>query len=187
MPHINLPEGVPGIVSGYTYRPEVARPMRELAHILLFEPGSLSPGERELIAAYVSSENRCRFCELSHAAVAARHLGDESIIEQVKTDFQGASISEKLKSLLNIAGKVQKDGKLVTTADVAAAREHGATDMEIHDTVLIAAAFCMYNRYVDGLAMWQPADRAIYAQTAARLAGEGYRRGSNTPPAKSPE
>lgn len=174
MPNIALPEGVPGIVAGFTFRPETAKPMRELAHILLFEPNSLTSGERELIATYVSSRNRCQFCQLSHGAAAASHLGDASVVERVKADFFAAPISAKLKSLLVIAGKVQQDGKLVTLDDVEAARSQGATDREIHDTVLIAAAFCMYNRYVDGLGTWQPTDPELYAQMGRRLADEGY-------------
>ena len=113
MPHIDLPEGVPGIVAAFNFRPETAVPMRELAHILLHEPNSLAPGERELIAAYVSSRNRTTFCELSHGAAASAHLGDPSIVEQVKADFRTAPISPKLKALIAIAGKVQQDGKLV--------------------------------------------------------------------------
>jgi len=174
MPHIDLPKGFPGIIAGYAYRPETAKPMRELADILLFQQNSLSPGERELIATYVSSENGCQFCQLSHGAVAACHLGDKSIVEQVKKDFRAASVSDKLKALLEIAGKVQKDGKLVTAADVETARKHGATDREIHDTVLIAAAFSMYNRYVDGLNMMQPIDAALYAPWGKHLAAVGY-------------
>ncbi len=175
MPHIDLPEGLPGISAGFAYRPETAKPMRELAHILLHEPGSLSPGERELIATYVSSRNRTHFCEASHGAAAAAHLGDASLVEEIKTDFYAAPVSPKLKALLAIAGKVQQDGKLVTKGDVDAARSLGATDLEIHDTVLIAAAFCMYNRYVDGLGTWQPRDPEMYAQMGKHLAGEGYK------------
>jgi uncharacterized peroxidase-related enzyme len=178
MPHIDLPEGLPGISAGFAFRPETAKPMRELAHILLHEPNSLEPGERELIATYVSSLNDCYFCQTSHGAAAACHLGSSSAVKQVKTDFTQAPISEKLKKLLVIAGKVQRDGKLVTTEDVEAARALGATDMEIHDTVLIAAAFCMYNRYVDGLATWQPREEAMYEQMGKHLATEGYRRSS---------
>jgi uncharacterized peroxidase-related enzyme len=174
MPHIALPEGFPGISAGLTYRPETAKPMRELAHILLHEPNSLTPGERELIATYVSSRNDCYFCQTSHGAAAACHLGDASVVEQVKTDFLTAPVSAKLKALLAIAGKVQQDGKLVTRADVQAARAEGATDLEIHDTVLIAAAFCMFNRYVDGLGTWQPRDPEMYAQMGRHLAAEGY-------------
>jgi len=174
MPHINLPEGMPGISAGFAFRPETAKPMRELAHILLHEPGSLTQGERELIAAFVSSRNRTWFCEASHGAAAAAHLGDAGLVEQVKRDFYSAEVSPRLKALLVIAGKVQQDGKLVTKGDVEAARNLGATDLEIHDTVLIAAAFCMYNRYVDGLGTWQPQNPDMYAQMGKHLAEHGY-------------
>ena len=174
MPHINLPEGLPGISAGFAFRPETAKPMRELAHILLHEPNSLAPGERELIATYVSSRNCTTFCALSHGASAANHLGDPVIVERVKTDFMTAPISPKLKALLVIAGKVQQDGKLLTEIEVQAARVLGATDMEIHDTVLIAAAFSMYNRYVDGLGTIQPTDPSMYEQMGKHLAEKGY-------------
>jgi uncharacterized peroxidase-related enzyme len=174
MPHIDLPEGFPGISAGFTFRPETAKPMRELAHVLLHDANSLTPGERELIATYVSSRNECHFCQSSHAAAAAAHLGDASLVEHVKTDFLSAPVSPKLKALLAIAGKVQQDGKLVTAADVEAARAQGATDLEIHDTVLIAAAFCMFNRYVDGLGTWQPHAPEMYARMGRHLADEGY-------------
>jgi uncharacterized peroxidase-related enzyme len=175
MPHISLPEGLPGISSSFAFRPETAKPMRELAHILLHGPGTLSPGERELIATYVSSRNDCYFCQTSHGAAAAAHMGkDWGLVEQVKRDFAHAEVSEKLKALLTIAGKVQQGGKHVTTEDITRARELGASDAEIHDTVLIAAAFCMYNRYVDGLATWQPEDQAMYASMGEHLATHGY-------------
>jgi uncharacterized peroxidase-related enzyme len=174
MAHIALPEGFPGISGAFTYRPETAKPMRELAHVLLHEPNSLTPGERELIATYVSSRNDCYFCQTSHAAAATCHLGDASIADKVRADVATAPVSAKLKALLRIAGKVQQDGKLVTAADVEAARLEGATDIEIHDTVLIAAAFSMYNRYVDGLGTWQPRDPEMYAQMGRHLADVGY-------------
>jgi len=178
MAYIALPEGLPGISAGFAFRPETAKPMRELAHILLHEPNSLAPGERELIATYVSSQNDCYFCQTSHGAAAAAHLGDDEIVKRVKADFQHADISDKLKALLVIAGKVQKGGKHVTSEDVQHARDLGATDLEIHDTVLIAAAFCMYNRYVDGLGTWQPQDESMYAAMGKHLAEEGYRKPS---------
>ena len=178
MAHISLPDGFPGISAGFAFRPETAKPMRELAHLLLHEPGSLTPGERELIATYVSSGNCTTFCAMSHGAAAASHLGDPSIVEKVKADFLTAPVSAKLKALLVIAGKVREDGKLVTDVDVQAARTLGATDMEIHDTVLIAAAFSMYNRYVDGLGTWQPTDPEMYKQMGKHLAEEGYTKPS---------
>jgi len=175
MPHISLPEGYPGISSGFVFRPETAKPMRELAHVLLHGPSTLSPGERELIATYVSSRNDCYFCQSSHAAAAAAHMGkDWGLVEQVTQDYAQADVSEKLKALLTIAGKVQQGGKHVSAEDVARARELGASDVEIHDTVLIAATFCMFNRYVDGLATWQPEDPAMYASMGEHLATHGY-------------
>jgi uncharacterized peroxidase-related enzyme len=185
MPHIHLPESLPGISAGFAFRPETSKPMRQLAHILLHEPSSLTPGERELIATYVSSRNNCQFCQLSHGAAAAAHLGDDSIVNSVKANYLEAPVSDKLKALLAIAGKVQQDGKLVTTADVEAARKQGATDLEIHDTVLIAAAFCMYNRYVDGLGTWQPSDPEMYAQMGRHLADEGYQQPSIKQPVEA--
>jgi uncharacterized peroxidase-related enzyme len=175
MPHIALPPELPGIRGPMTFRPETARPLNELVEVLLRGPHSLSPGERELIATYVSSQNDCRYCQTIHGAVAAHHLnGNEDLVAKVKHDFQHASISDKLKALLVIAGKTAQGGKLVTTADVERAREHGATDVEIHDAVLIAAVFCMCNRYVDGLATWAPEDPDFYRQRAAIVAEHGY-------------
>jgi len=178
MPHIALPEGLPGISAGFAFRPETAKPMRDLAHILLHEPNSLTPGERELIATYVSSQNDCFFCQASHGAAAACHVGSSEIVQQVKTDFESAPITPKLKALLAIAGKVQQDGKRVSAADIGEAKAHGATDIEIHDTVLIAAAFCMYNRYVDGLGTWQPRDEPMYVEMGKHLADQGYQQSS---------
>jgi uncharacterized peroxidase-related enzyme len=177
MPHIRLPQGIPGIRGLFEYRPDTARPMSELANILLHEPNTLSAGERELIATYVSSENDCEYCQSSHGATAAYHLGGkDDVVSQVKRDFHQAPISDKLKGLLTIAGKVQKGGKNVLAEDIERARGLGATDGEIHDTVLIAAAFCMFNRYVDGLATLTPEDPGIYRERAPMLAREGYVR-----------
>lgn len=178
MAHIALPEDLPGISGAFAFRPETAKPMRELAHVLLHEPNSLTPGERELIAAYVSSQNDCYFCQASHGAAAASHLGGSDVVRRVKADFECAPVSPKLKALLAIAGKVQRDGKLVTADDVGRARREGASDVEIHDTVLIAASFCMYNRYVDGLGTWQPRDPSMYAQMGQHLAEHGYLKSS---------
>jgi uncharacterized peroxidase-related enzyme len=175
MPHIKLPEGLQGIRGPMAFRPETAKPLNELAEALLHAPNSLPQGDRELIATYVSSLNDCYFCQTVHGSIAAACLNNnEDLVFQVKRDFKSANISEKLKSLLAIAGKVQRDGKLVTAEDIANARKHGATDVEIHDTVLIAAAFSMYNRYVDGLDTWQPRDEALYRERGKKTAREGY-------------
>jgi uncharacterized peroxidase-related enzyme len=182
MAHIQLPIAAelgrefPGIVGPMTFRPETAAPINELVNILLRGESSLSRGERELIATHVSWRNDCFFCQTIHGAMAAAQLGhDEQLVHKVKTDWQSADISPKLKALLKIAGKVQLDGKSVTAEEIAAAREQGATDLEIHDTVLIAAVFCMCNRYVDALDTWAPADPAMYRARAAEIVEQGYR------------
>jgi uncharacterized peroxidase-related enzyme len=176
MAHIKLPEDLPGIRGAMAFRPETAKPLNDLVEVLLGDgPHPLTPGERELIATYVSSQNDCYYCQTIHGAVAAAHLdGNEDLVRQVKQDFVQAEISEKMKALLAIAGKVQRDGKQVTEEDVERARQLGASDLEIHDTVLIAAAFCMYNRYVDGLGTWQPRDEEMYRRRGVMLARDGY-------------
>lgn len=175
MSHIPLPEGLFGIRAAMAYRPQTAKPLNEIVEVLLHGPHTLTSGERELIATYVSYLNDCFFCQSIHGAIAAASLnGDEELVKRVKADFQHADISEKLKALLVIAAKVQKGGKHVTSEDVAHARSQGASDLEIHDTVLISAAFCMYNRYVDGLATEQPDDEAMYRERGKVVAREGY-------------
>ena len=175
MAHIELPAGLPGIRALLTYRPETARPLNDLVDVLLCGPHTLTPGERELIATYVSAQNACTYCQSIHGAVAAQQLGDaEALVAQVTQDVASAPISAKLKALLNIAGKTTESGRHVTPDDIARAREHGATDLEIHDTVLIAAVFCLCNRYVDGLATWTPSDPDFYRQRAKVIAENGY-------------
>jgi uncharacterized peroxidase-related enzyme len=173
--HIQVPPGVPGIRSLLQARPETAGPITDLAQILLHAPNTLSRGERELIAAYVSALNDCTFCRASHAAIAACHLDDELLVEAVVQSPETASISPKLRALLGIAGRVQLSGRAVRSEDIEWARREGATDTEIHDTVLSAAAFCMFNRYVDGLAAWTPPDADGYRQRARIVAEHGYR------------
>jgi uncharacterized peroxidase-related enzyme len=177
MAHIQLPEGLPGIVGPLAFSPDTARPLLELAETLLRGPNTLTPAEREMIAADVSYRNECDFCQLSHSAAAAAHLkGNYDLVEQVKASPEEAAVSDKLKALLAIADKVQQGGKQVTNEDIARARQRGATNNEIHDAVLIAAAFCMYNRYVDGLATSQPLEREAYREMGEQLAQQGYVR-----------
>ncbi len=174
MPHILLPD-FPGIRALLTYRPETSKPLNELAEVLLRGPSTLTRGERELIAAFTSTRNACRYCASIHGAAAAQQLsGGEELVEQATCDLDAAPLSEKMKALLGVAAKVQQGGKNVTDEDVEKARSAGASDIEIHDTVLIAAAFCMFNRYVDGLATFTPDDPDFYRSRGAMLAENGY-------------
>ena len=178
MAHIDL--GVdetllPGISGLLRYRPETAGPLNQLADVLLRGPNSLSRGERELIAAHVSGLNECDFCRDSHSAFAAAQLDEGmALVQRVRADPDTAPISPKLRALLRIAAAVRESGRDVTPELIAAARAEGATDVEIHDTVLIAAAFCMFNRYVDGLGTLAPQDPAVYEQSAQRIVEHGY-------------
>lgn len=174
MAHINVPEGVPGIRSLAMFRPETGKPLYELAQVLLRGESPLTQAERELIAAYVSKRNDTMFCVMSHAAAARCLYGEqENIVDDVLNDMERSNASDKMKALLRIAGKVQVLGTEVLPEDIEAARILGADDREIHDTVLIAAAFCMFNRYVDGLASFTPEEPEVYEEMGKRMA-KGY-------------
>ncbi len=175
MAYIALPEVIPGIRSLVMFRPETGKHLYELAQVLLRGDSPLTSAERELIATHVSNRNNCKFCMNSHAAAARVLYSDESkIVDCVIDDVTTAPVSNKLKALLNIAGKVQLNGKAVAPEDIDAARKFGANDRDIHDTVLIAATFSMFNRYVDGLASLTPNDPAEYAEMGRNMATIGY-------------
>lgn len=178
MAHIDLgldEQENPGITGPLRFRPETAKPLNDLAEVLLRAPNSLPPGERELIAAYVSRLNECDFCCSSHSAFAAAQLDPgRPLVDQVLADLDTAPISAKLRALLRIAGAVRDDGRKVSLEMIAAARSAGGTDVEIHDTVLIAAAFCMFNRYVDGLGTFAPEGTEGYDEMAKLIVSIGY-------------
>ncbi|MEP7142723.1 MAG: peroxidase-related enzyme [Ferruginibacter sp.] len=176
MPYIPLEEHLPGITGLLEYRKDTAVPIRELTQILLRGPSTLTEGERELIATIVSYRNECNFCATAHTAAADILLGEENTSAKVKQDISTAPVSDKMKALLIIAAQVQRGGKNVTAGSVQNAKDAGATDLEIHDTVLIAALFCLYNRYVDGLSTVTPADPAFYKGLGERLKDHGYNR-----------
>lgn len=179
MPHISLDENLPGITGLLNYRQDTALPIRQLTQILLRGESTLTEGERELIATIVSQGNECKFCTAAHTAAADLLLGEKETAEMVKYDLENAAVSEKMKYLLQIARKVQADARTVTTQLVNEAKKAGATDLEIHDTVLIAALFCLYNKYVDGLASITPTEPAFYERLANILKTSGYMPSAN--------
>lgn len=175
MPHINVNPDLPGIRQLMDFSPETATPMGELANLMLRGNEGLTMAERETIGAYVSHLNDCFYCAQSHGAIVTCYLEDENqLVNQVIEDYQCADISNKMKALLAIAGSVQKGGKNVTEDQIEKAKQEGATDRDIHDTVLIAAMFCMFNRYVDGLAANTPSDLSSYPLRAQQIAAHGY-------------
>lgn len=176
MPYILLEDHLPGVTGLLEYNRETGNLLRELTQLLLRGPSSLSEAERELIATIVSHKNKCNYCVTSHTAAADAFLGEHVTSEKVKQDIPSAPVTEKMKALLTIASQVQESGKNVKPETIAKAKQEGATDREIHDTVLIAALFCLYNRYVDGLATIAPTDAEYYRAMAERLKTSGYYR-----------
>jgi len=176
MPYISLEEHLPGITGLLEYRKDSAEPIRNLTQFLLRGPSTLTEGERELIATIVSHNNQCKFCTSAHAAAVEILLGECETSDAVKRDIETAPVSEKMKALLSIAKLVQQSGKSVTAESIARAKTAGATDVEIHDTVLIAALFCLYNRYVDGLATHTPSEPEFYKRLGDRIVHHGYTR-----------
>jgi uncharacterized peroxidase-related enzyme len=175
MPYISVEEHLPGITGLLEYRKDSAEPIRNLTQVLMRGPSSLTEGERELIATIVSHRNECRFCTSAHTAAADLLLGECETTAQIKQDISQSPVSDKMKALLVIASQVQQSGKNVTGESIAEAKHAGATDVEIHDTVLIAALFCLYNRYVDGLSTVAPSDPNFYKGLAERIS-KGYMR-----------
>jgi uncharacterized peroxidase-related enzyme len=175
--HIEVNPVLPGISALLEFRPETAKPLMELAEVLLRGPSTLTRGERELIGAVVSRGNECVFCANSHAAIAAELLpGGFPMVDEACQNWEDANLTPKMKALLTIAMATRKSGGAVTAADVETAKAAGAGEIEIHDTVLIAAAFCMFNRYVDGLGAFSPEGREGYVPSAKRIVAEGYIR-----------
>lgn len=170
MPHIQLEAHLPGITGLLEYRKDTGDPIREVTQIILRGPSGLSFSERELIAALVSHRNHCNFCSAAHDSVANYLTGDPELLSAVKENSETAPISEKMKSLLSIAAQTQMGGLNVTPEAVQRAKQAGATDMDIHDTVFIAALFCLYNKYVDGLATAMPQSETYFQELASRIA-----------------
>jgi uncharacterized peroxidase-related enzyme len=175
MPHIAAPAAVPGLASLVAFKRSTGEKLLAFANELLRGPSPLTSAERELIAAFVSSRNDCSFCSHTHQAVASHLLDDGGVAAcAVIEDSASAPVSGKMRALLQIAAKVQRSGKEVTEADIETARDAGAADEDIHDAVLVAATFCMLNRYVDGLAATTPTDEATYTFIGSLLAQQGY-------------
>ena len=172
--YITTTNNYPGILEMLWYKPSTGKRLSSLAHELLLGKSGLSSGERETIAAYTSALNECEFCCDSHNRAACEHLKtDRKRTDYLTPEFMSGQ-SKKMQSLLAISAQAQKGGRHVTAETVAAAKSAGATDEDVHDTVLITAAFCMYNRYVDGLGT-RVSNEEDYKVTGVRLATKGYK------------
>ena len=149
-PYIKLDESFPGIVSLFIFDKETGKNLSAMGQTIMRRPRGLSVGERELIAAFVSKLNRCNFCHESHAACAAQYL-DSAFVSEVCQYHTSDGISDKLRTLMHVAMDVTRLDRDLLEISMLEAKAAGATDEEIHDTVLVTAFFNMCNRYVDGL------------------------------------
>jgi uncharacterized peroxidase-related enzyme len=180
--HIQVAPDVPGILGPMLAYPETAKYLNGLAETLLRqESATFSKTDRETIAGLVSYLNNCVFCSESHAEVANAHSGKKGHAQMAWSKENWGQYSSRMQALMKIAEKVQKDARTVQAADIEAAKTMGATEADIHDTVLIAAAFCMYNRYVDGLGTFAPPrGDASYVQMGQHLKNVGYAKALET-------
>jgi uncharacterized peroxidase-related enzyme len=173
---------VPGIVAAMRLSPGLAVHLRGLADELLvrdFPGATLTRAERELLATAVSAANDCFYCMDSHGAFASELLhragaeGADSLVDGVKSGGSDG-VGAKMSALLGIARTVQRNPRALRREDVEDALEAGATDADAQLAVLIASAFCMYNRMVDGLRARTPASADAYRERAAEIAAHGY-------------
>lgn len=184
MPVVGGLPDAPGIVAAMQLSPDLALHLRGLADALLvedFPAATLTRGDRELIATAVSAGNDCFYCMDSHGAFASALLGRgsndsagiDALVDGIKAGGS-EGVSPKLAALLHIARKVGRNAREVTREDIARALDAGATDADTQLTVLIASAFCMYNRMVDGLRAKTPPSPEAYRARAAEIAEHGY-------------
>jgi uncharacterized peroxidase-related enzyme len=183
-----LPDA-PGIGVAMRLTPGLGIHLRGLADELLVKdyPGAtISRFERELLATAVSAANDCFFCMDSHAAHAnavLEQLGAEPspLLETVKLGSSDG-FDPKVQALLHIARTVQRAPRSLTAADVAGARDAGATDADVQLAILIAAGFSMYNRLVEGFRARTPPSTEVYAARAGEIAANGYSGAAPTAP-----
>jgi uncharacterized peroxidase-related enzyme len=173
---------VPGIVAVMRLLPGLAVHLRGLADELLVNdvPGAtLTRADRELLATAVSGANDCFYCMDSHGAFASellrrtRTVEVDALVDGIKSG-KSDGVGAKMSALLRIARTVQRNPRSLTREDVAHALEVGATDEDTQLVVLIASAFCMYNRMVDGLRAKTPTSTDAYLARAAEIAEHGY-------------
>ncbi len=175
MAYIETGVNQPGLVELLFYKGSTGKPLANLVHALLHGPSGLSRVERELIAAYVSDLNDCDFCRQVHTEAAGNQVPDGSTaVACAITGNNHRLLTPRMQALLPLAALVTKSGKAVTPTAIEAAKRSGAAEEDIHDTVLIAAAFCMYNRYIDGLGA-KPATAEEVPLLGQRFAKKGYK------------
>ena len=164
---------IPQIMHLFAFKPDVTQHLRDFTHAVMRGPSPLTPAFRELIAAFVSTRNRCKFCSGSHIAVAAKLYEDESLVDAVVKDHQTAPISDAEKLLLSYLEKLTLSPASTAAEDVEALRAAGWSDEAVYDAVCVCAMFNFYNRWIEGSGVQDMPQRG-YQMSAERLATAGY-------------
>jgi uncharacterized peroxidase-related enzyme len=176
-----LPDA-PGILTALRLTPTLGLHLRGLADELLvndFPGATIARAEREMLATAVSAANDCFFCMDSHAAHATALLevtgrtDQEPLLETIKLG-SSEGFDDKMRALLHIARTVRREPRQLTAADVAAGHAAGASDADVQLAVLIAAAFSMYNRMVEGFRARTAPDPDVYRARGSEIAAHGY-------------
>ncbi|MEX2304429.1 MAG: peroxidase-related enzyme [Bryobacterales bacterium] len=163
----------PQIMHLFAFKHEMTQHLRRLTHEVMRGPSPLTPAFRELIAAFVSSRNACRFCAGSHVAVAAKLYQDRPLVEAVVADYRGAPLQDSEKKLLAYLEKLTLAPATTSAEDVQQLRDIGWSDEAVYDAVTVCAMFNFYNRWVEGSGV-QDMPQQGYEASGERIARQGY-------------
>lgn len=166
-----MPKGA-SLLNLFQRFPETCTPLIEFHEVLLRGPSPFSESERELIAAYVSGLNRCRYCHGVHSATAAILGVPSQTIESLIDDVETAPVSEKMRPVLRYARKLTQDPRGVSQADADAILAAGWDEIALYHAVAVIALFNFMNRLVEGMGI--ELDRAYVKPASERLAKNGY-------------
>ncbi len=152
--------------------PATAAPLLAFHELVMRAPSAFSPGERELIAAYVSGVNGCDYCHGVHTVTAEAFGVPEGLLGAALTDLESSAVDERMKPVLAYVGKLTRTPSRITEADAETVFEAGWDERALHDAVLVCSLFNFMNRMVEGLGI--RADKAYAQISGVRLCERGY-------------
>lgn len=167
----NLPEH-PAVFDVFAAFPELYAPFADFCQRLFRGPGPLTPAERELIFAYVSDLNACRYCHGGHAATAVVLGAPQGVFEALRQGIDGAPVAAKLKPLLRYAKKLTETPTRMVEADAAAVYDAGWDAAALHQAIAVCCLANFMNRLVEGTGIH--ADPAKFAARAKMASEKGY-------------
>jgi len=153
--------------------PRGLKPLLELHDAILREDSQLSIDQREIIAAYVSGTNACRFCHGAHTAIAAQFGADPELIGAIMQDLDAAPVDDKFRALLRYVGKLTREPAKLTQQDADAVYAAGWDADALYDAVAVCALFNFMNRIVEGTGI-KPMSEEVRARLPAPPKRENY-------------